>query len=64
MFFTDQASGYMETPLATYKPPEETLAAIGSVSRLFCEAFVGMYYIYLKKDKIYIHKMYYDNDDL
>lgn len=37
----DQANGYMETPLATYKPPEETLAPIGSVTRLFCEAFVG-----------------------
>lgn len=37
----DEASGYMELPLATYKPPPVSLAAEGSVARLFCEAFVG-----------------------
>ncbi|XP_073981983.1 uncharacterized protein [Rhodnius prolixus] len=35
------SSGYMENPLATYSPPEISMAAVGDMARLYCEAFVG-----------------------
>uniref|UniRef100_T1I3V1 Ig-like domain-containing protein n=1 Tax=Rhodnius prolixus TaxID=13249 RepID=T1I3V1_RHOPR len=31
----------MENPLATYSPPEISMAAVGDMARLYCEAFVG-----------------------
>ncbi|XP_014240371.1 uncharacterized protein LOC106661466 [Cimex lectularius] len=35
------SSGYMEKPLATYRPPAISSAVIGEEKRVFCEAFVG-----------------------
>lgn len=33
----------MENPLATYSPPEISMAAVGDMARLYCEAFVGKF---------------------
>ncbi|KAK9512272.1 hypothetical protein O3M35_000735 [Rhynocoris fuscipes] len=31
----------MESPLATYRPPDVSTAIVGQMARLYCEAFVG-----------------------
>ncbi|BES95278.1 IG [Nesidiocoris tenuis] len=35
------STGYMDHPLATYRPPNTSYADSGRSARLFCEAFVG-----------------------